>query len=142
MESKRDCGRAFELPWSDDGKIRAVVYKGRKIVKVTDTGIKDITFKLVGNTADIVCEGNLIVEGNVTGECVTRGDLYVNGGITGECVANGSIDVKEWIFGECTAKSITVGGYVNGDCCGNVFVNDVPVDEGFKLNTAEEENKC
>ncbi len=113
-----------EFPWTDDERIRCVVCRGRKILQVTDDSVKDVTFKFVGNTGEVISEANVIIEGNVTGGCVSRGNLCVGGSITGECVADGNIEVKEWILGECTAGgSITAGGNIAGECCANKIVN-------------------
>lgn len=112
-----------ELPWADDEKIRLVVCRGRKILQASEDGVKDITFKIIGNTGEISSDANIIVDGNVTGGCVTRGNLFVKGNITGECVAEGNIEVKEWILGECTSGgNISAGGNITGECTANEII--------------------
>lgn len=111
-----------EFPWPDDTMIRCVVFKGRKILQTAEDSSGDVTFKLVGNTGEVTCMSDVVIEGNVTGGCVTKGNLCVNGNIAGECVAE-NIEVHEWILGECTASgNIIVGGNITGDCCADQII--------------------
>ena len=112
-----------ELPWNDDDVIHLVVCRGKKILEVSDEDVKDVTFKIAGDTLQVTSDANVVIEGNVTGGCVCQGNLSVGGSITGECVAQGNIEAKEWILGECTANgNIVVGGNITGECTASTIV--------------------
>ena len=113
----------LELPWNDDDVIRLVVCRGKKILEASDGDVKDVTFKITGDTLQVTSDANVVIEGNVTGGCVCQGNLSVGGTITGECVAQGNIEVKEWILGECTANgNIIAGGNITGECVASSIV--------------------
>lgn len=116
-----DChDHCSEFPWSDDSVIRCLVCEGRKILQATENPASDVVFKIIGNAKEVICESDIIVEGNVIGGCVSQGNISVGGSITGECTAEGNIESKEWIMGECTAGgNIIAGGNITGDCCAN-----------------------
>ena len=113
----------MEYPWGDDEKIRAFICRGNKILHISDDDVKNVVFRLIGNTSEIMSEGNIIIEGNVAGDCTIRGNLSVSGSITGGCVTEGSIEVGTEILGECTARgNIIVGGNITGACCANKII--------------------
>ena len=117
VKIKNRCDYSAELPWNDDEVIRGVVFQGKKILKVTDYPVENITFEIEGNALCVSSEANIIINGNVVGGCTSEGNISVRGNITGECISNGNIEAKEWILGECTSGgNITVGGNITGEC--------------------------
>ena len=122
---EKDC--ALSLPWEDDDVVRCAVFKGHKMLTSEDDVTKHVTFEMTGDALSVCSDGNIIVNGNVTGGgCTSDGDISVGGKIVGECTANGSITVGDKILGTCTAgENITAGGKITGACTAyNVMSGD------------------
>ena len=125
IETEMHDDHSAQLPWHDDDVIRCVVYKGRKILQVSDKDISHISFKMIGNALSVSSESDIIIEGNVTGGCVSKGNISVSGNITGECTAKGSVIAGGWILGECTSGgSIVAGGSITGECVADGIIEE------------------
>ena len=124
-------GGALLLPWEDDDTVRCVAFKGHTMLASEDDITKNVTFEMTGDPLSVYSDGNIIVNGNVTGGgCTANGDISVEGKIVGECTANGSITVGNKILGTCTAgENITAGGKITGACIAKNILSDEDLSE-------------
>ncbi len=97
-----------ELPWEDDGVLRAVIFSGRKLLSAEENPCKNIYFSYEGEALNIEsafsvqCDsvtGNVSAGGSINCDEV-EGDLYAGGSINcdevnGDVYAGGSITCDE-----------------------------------------------
>ena len=116
----------FSLPWENDDVIRCVVFKGHEMLTLEDDITKNVTFEIAGNALSVVCDGNVVINGNIAGGgCTAQGNVSVSGRIIGECTANGSITVSDRILGACTAGANISAGYkITGACTAHNITTD------------------
>ena len=125
-------GEALSLPWEDDGTLRAVLFRGRRLISSSEIKkplVSGITLSYNGSAEnvfsyfDVGC-GN--VYGNVkAGGDVDCGDVYGNvtaagdvdcGAVNGKVEAGGDVDCGD------VGDSVTASGDVNcGSVGGSVF---------------------
>ena len=106
---------SWSLPWEDDDTVRCAVFRGKTVLQFTDGSLGRLCY---ADAADITCtEGNVIIIGNVEGDCTARGSIFVNGNISGDCTAQENIEAKGQISGDCSANGdIIAGGNISGEC--------------------------
>ena len=116
----------FSLPWENDDVIRCVVFKGHEMLTSKDDITKNVTFEIAGNALSVVCDGNVVINGNIAGGgCTAQGNVSVSGRIIGECTANGNITVGDRILGACTAGANISAGYkITGACTAHNITTD------------------
>ena len=125
-ETKKDDSynniNSIDVPWLDDGVIRGVVYKGRKMLQVTGL-IEKFTFEVIGDAKCVKSRCNIKVDGNVSGGCNAGHSLTVNGSVSGGCSAGHTLVVGTDISGGCRAgHSITTQGNISGGCIAGVEI--------------------
>ena len=124
----------LQLPWEDDGNLRAVLFVGRQLVRESDVErkygeiCKEIKLNIDGATLNVesyfnVCCGD--VYGNVTAKCdVTCGDVegFVTGGKDVNCTdVNGTVSAGYSVQCGDVEGDACAGNYVEcGDVEGNV----------------------
>lgn len=138
------------LPWEDDGKIRAVVYLGKRMLSAREyRNMRGrITFEMEGIARDVITymnvscedvagnikaggdvncdrvEGNVAAERQVSCDCV-KGSVFAGEGVTcdnvqGDVVAGGSVTC------DTVNQNVTAGGSVRSDTIhGNVMAPHV-----------------
>lgn len=134
-----------ELPWEDDGVIRGVVCKGRKILQKTDKITEKFTFEIIGDAKSVQSQCNIYVEGCVSGGCNANGEVNITGHLSGGCNSNGNVTVGGHFSGGCNAGgNITVGGDLSGDinCGETVQVNGNVKADKIKGNLVCNSIKC
>ena len=129
-----------ELPWEDDGRLRAVVYIGHKLVQAQDcTKASEITFIYEGAALDIISSfsvtcsdvsGNVTAEGSVNCDSV-EGDVHANGSVNcddveGNVTANGSVNCDR-ISGNASAGGNITCDEINGNASagGNIICDNL-----------------
>lgn len=130
----------IELPWEDDGKLRAVVYIGHKLALTQDcTEASEITFVYEGAALDIIssfsvsCDdvaGSVTADGSVTCDSV-EGDVHAKGSVNcdsveGNVTANGSINC-DGINGNASAGGNITCDEINGNASagGNIICDNL-----------------
>ena len=134
-----------ELPWEDDGVIRGVVCKGRKILQKKDNITEKFTFEIIGDAKSVQSQCNIYVEGCVSGGCNANGEVNITGHLSGGCNSNGNVTVGGHFSGGCNAgENITVGGDLSGDinCGETVQVNGNVKADKIKGNLVCNSIKC
>ena len=119
------------IDWADDGKLRAVVFQGRKRLTQPCEEAGKFTLELHGDIRDIearmnlVCNGN--VEGNVTVMGNVDGNVSANGSVTAGCDIGGNVD---------TNGAVSCGGNIGGgvDTNGSVTCNKIEGDVDTNRN--------
>ncbi len=134
-----------EITWDDDDTIRAVVFKGRRILKASNPNdlplLEKFTFEMIGEAKSIECQCNVTVSGSVScgvnangevtacghisGGVNSCGDVTVGFNLTGGVNANGDVSVGGSSTGDInTNKSVKVMGNVSGniECDGKIQV--------------------
>lgn len=136
---ERELGMPFT--WEDDDAVRCVVFKGHTMLASDDDITKNISFEMTGDVPTVYSDGNIIINGNVTGGgCTAKGNISVEGKIIGECVASGSITVGDKILGTCTAgENITAGGKITGACVANHIVSEDDMSEDACEDNVDED---
>ena len=118
-----------DLPWGEDGVIRAMVFSGRKLLQAHESPEGDIRFRIEGNAPEIFCTSSIVVEGNIIGSCTSEGNISAGGYITaGECTARGDIVAGGRIMGACIAGGdIRAAGDITGACTasGDIHAADI-----------------
>lgn len=118
-----------DIPWEDDGKIRAVVYLGRNMLSAKEyRSMKGrITLEMEGTSRDVVTYMNISCE-NVTGNVQSGGDVSCDT-VCGNVGAEGNLScdsVKGSVFAggnvECdnVEGNVVAGGHVE---CDTVYQN-------------------
>lgn len=133
------------LPWDDDGIIRGVVYKGRKILQRTDEITQKFTFEILGDAESVQSECNIDVQGNVSGGCAANGKVNIEGHLSGGCNSNGDVTVEGHFSGGCNCMmNITCKGDLSGDvnCMENVNVGGNIEADKIKGNVICNSLKC
>lgn len=116
-----------DVPWEDDGKLRAVVYIGRQLVMEQDcTRASEITLTYEGEALDIISsfsvtcddvEGNITANGNVTCDAV-GGSVKAYGSVTCDeingCVEAGGNVTSDEIHGDVHAGGNVTCDEING----------------------------
>lgn len=125
---KKEMQAMYDLPWEDDGVLRAVIYIGHNLVMEQDcTRANEITFEYDGVALDIVssfsvtCDdvkGNITANGSVTCDDV-GGSVKAYGNVTcdevdGSVEAGGNVTCDE-INGNVTAGGNVICDEINGD---------------------------
>jgi transcriptional regulator with XRE-family HTH domain len=112
-----------DLPWENDGKLRAVLYLGRELIMKSDERAKEFTFQYKGEALNI--ESNFSIEcGDIQGSA-TAGGVINCGDIMQNSTAGASINCED-VAGDANA-----GCNINcADVAGNVTV-------GHDLNCAD-----
>lgn len=112
---------AQELPWEDDGNLRAVLYVGRKLVG-GHPAAKQITFTYEGPALNVQSafavncddvQGNVQAEGSVTCGDV-EGDVHAAGSVNCDDVA-GSVQAEGTVNCDAVAGNVNAGGSVACD---------------------------
>ena len=117
----------YDVPWEDDGKLRAVVYIGRQLVMEQDcTRASEITLVYEGTALDIISsfsvtcddvEGNVTANGSVTCDAV-GGSVKAYGSVTCDeingCVEAGGNVTSDEIHGDVHAGGNVTCDEVNG----------------------------
>ena len=105
-----------ELPWEDDGIIRGVVCKGRKILQFTNVINNKYTFEIIGDVKSVESKCNIEVSGNVLGGCNAGRSISIGGNLSGGANCGISISVDGDISGGCNCGlKINCGRDINGD---------------------------
>lgn len=110
-----------ELPWEDDGKLRAVIYVGHSLIgKEECEKAQKIIFEYEGPALDIISsfsvtcdevQGNVSAGGDVTCDEV-QGNVSAGGDVTCDNVA-GNVGAGGDVACDDVAGSINAGGNVN-----------------------------
>lgn len=127
----RNAPAAEGLPWKDDGKIRAVVYRGTHLVsKPTEETASKITFQYDGPAKDVITDLSLIcasVEGNVqAGNGITcngeiGGSVIAGNGVSCGGAVGGDVHAGNSVRCETVCGSVKAGNNVHcADIAGNV----------------------
>ncbi|MBQ6845065.1 MAG: helix-turn-helix domain-containing protein [Agathobacter sp.] len=113
----------YDVPWEEDGKLRAVVYIGRKLVQAQDcTQASEITFTYEGAALDIISsfsvtcdavEGNVTANGSVTCDNV-EGNVNAKGSVTCDAV-EGNIQAMGSVTCDVVEGNVDAGGNVTCD---------------------------
>ncbi len=113
----------YDVPWEDDGKLRAVIYIGRKLVQAQDcTEASEITFTYEGAALDIISsfsvtcddvEGNVTANGSVTCDNV-GGNINAKGSVTCDDV-EGNIQAMGSVTCDVVAGNVDAGGSITCD---------------------------
>ena len=131
------------LPWSDDGMLRGVIFKGSEILDFTDpeNDPRILEIDVKKDAKGIECGFEVIINGDLYGDCRSCGNITVNDSVNGNCradknitvscninggcISGGNIEVKGDLAGDCSAgKDINVGSNLEGMCRagGNISV--------------------
>ncbi len=121
-----------DLPWPDDGDLRAVCYVGHKLMghkktrfgswlrsavagKKKEYPLAELRFS--GSVGDIHSDLNVTVEhSTVSGDIDAGGDIFCTGEIGGNADAGGNLSVSGHIYGDAAAGgSITCEGNIQGN---------------------------
>lgn len=138
VEAKGNC----DVPWEDDGKLRAVVYIGRKLVQAQDcTEASEITFRYEGFALDIISsfsvtcddvEGNVTANGSVTCD-VVEGNVKVAGSVTCDEI-NGNVDAGGNITcDEINGNASAGGNIICDELSGELSAGGTVVCDGVKI---------
>lgn len=136
---KKEMQAMYDLPWEDDGVLRAVIYIGQKLVMAQDCSDEnEIIFEYNGaalniessfsvNCGDVM--GNVSAGGDVECDDVA-GHVTAGGDVTCDSV-EGNIEAGGDVTSDEVEGSVTAGGDVTCDeVAGNVIANgDVTCDE-------------
>lgn len=161
------CENSDEINWEDDDKIRAVLFKGRKLLKSTEPSDKAImeniplTIELTGEVKHLECQCDVVISGSVSGGVNSTGEVTVGGNLSGGvntceevCVGfnlSGGINTCADVAiggsasgGVRAEKSISVKGNISGnvECDGNIQVEGKIEAERVKGNVTCYELKC
>ena len=130
------------LPWKDDGNIRLVMFEGIKYISQRSNG-KDFTAKLTGDAKNITANCNLVIEGNVEGDCVAAHTINISGDVCGKIDSGHTVSVGGDINGDCnTGHTVSIGGDLNGDAkCGSMVsaghdINAYKISNASNINAA------
>lgn len=130
----------YDIQWEDDGKLRAVIYIGHKLMQAQDcTEAKEITFKYMGAALDVISSfsvtcndvvGNVTANENATCDDVT-GNISANGNVTCDNI-EGNIITKGNVTCDIVNSYVQAGGNVtcdeingNVEAMGNVVCDEV-----------------
>ncbi len=131
-----------DFPWEDDGKLRAVVYIGHKLVQAQDcTETSEITFTYNGAALDIISsfsvtcddvEGNVTANGSVTCD-VVGGNVKAAGSVTCDEV-NGNVDAGGNVTCDEINGNVSAGGSIICDeLSGEMSAGGTVVCDGVKI---------
>lgn len=130
----RERPAAAELPWEEDGVLRAVLYVGRRLVD-GHPAAKEITFQYEGpalnveSAFSVQCDdvqGNVTAGGSVTCDDVD-GDVRAEGDVTCDCV-DGDVRAGGNVTCDEVAGDVCASGKVHCDHLeGNIIVNGKPL---------------
>lgn len=117
---------AVELPWRDDGVLRAVVYRGRTLLTHMDA-VRNMTFTYYGEVQNL--ESCFAVHcGDVTGN-VDAGGSVICGKVGGSVDAGGTVECANVESGVDAGGNITCGNVRgNVDAGGSVTCGSVSGD--------------
>lgn len=109
-----------DLPWEDDGNIRLVMFEGTKYIAKRSNG-KDFTAKLSGDAKNVTANCNLVIDGNVEGDCIAAHTMNISGDVCGKVDSGHTVSVGGDVNGDCNCgHSIVAGCDINGDVkCGS-----------------------
>ena len=111
----------LDLPWRDDGKLRAVLFIGTRRVgdKEYSKEKTDITFYYEGDALDVISDFSISCDGDIEGDATTgNGSISCGGNIEGDAVTgNGTINCDGDIEGDATTGNGTINcdGDIEGD---------------------------
>ena len=110
----------YDVPWEDDGKLRAVVFIGRRLVEAQDcTQSKEVTFTYNGAALDIISsfcvncddvDGSVTAAGNVTCDDI-NGNVEAGGNVTCDEV-NGNVEAGGNVTCDEVNGNVEAGGRV------------------------------
>lgn len=109
-----------ELPWQDDGKIRAVVYIGRNLAMKPVEEARRFTFEYCGEAKDVISSFSLEC-GDVNGNVSAAGTVNC-GDVEGNVSSAGAVT-----SGDVEGNASGVGPVTCGDVEGNVTSCNGPV---------------
>lgn len=106
-------GKTIECPNGNISVINGRVYSNGVEVNTDDTDLKSnkhaiINIKIEGSVDKVNCNGNIEVNGNVTGDMDCNGSISIIGNVNGDIDCGGSANIKGDHKG-----SIDAGGSVN-----------------------------
>ncbi len=132
------------LPWKNDGNIRLVMFEGTKYIDKRSNG-KDFIAKLIGNAKNITANCNLVIDGNVEGDCVAAHTINISGDVCGKIDSGHTVSVGGDLNGDCnTGHTVSIGGDLNGDAkCGSMVsaghdINAYKISNASNINAAED----
>lgn len=113
-----------ELPWQDDGKIRAVVYIGRNLAMKPVEEARRFTFEYCGEAKDVISSFSIECD-DVNGDINAAGAVTC-GDVHGKVLANGTVTCGD-VTGDVSANGSATCGDVEGNvsASGHVTCGDV-----------------
>lgn len=117
-----------ELPWEDDGTLRAVVFVGRRLCdsKPLNGGKEQVELHFQGSVRDIHSDFSVTCENSTIEGSVTAGDEVSCGDVMGSVSAGDSVNCRN-VAGSVTAGDGVSCGSVGGNvqsggsvCCGSI----------------------
>lgn len=117
LAEKTEATKTYDLPWEDDGILRAVVFEGKRMVHTSDVEDSDrVVFDMTGSAKDIITEWNLVFTGNASGEVRVGRDLDLAGSVSGGANAGRDMNVTMGISGGAHAgRDLEIVGNITGD---------------------------
>ena len=117
-EEKPDLGFEKNL-WVNDGKIRAVIFEGAKLLQASNPDdfetLKKYTIELVGDTKNIECSCNVYVNGSVSDGVNANGEVTICGHLSGGVNSLSDVTVGFNLTGGVNAEGeVTIGGNMTG----------------------------
>lgn len=101
------------LPWPDDETLRAVIFKGHKLLESNEE-IYNFTFTLKGEPLNVISYCNIICE-NIKESATADNDIKCEGDIEGNATAGNNINCTKGINGATSAgNNIECAGNING----------------------------
>ncbi|HHW45530.1 MAG TPA: helix-turn-helix transcriptional regulator [Clostridiales bacterium] len=106
-----------ELPWEDDNKLRAVIYKGRRLVECFDESVRSFTFTYEGEALNVeswcdiycglpdFCSGTMGIKGNA----VAGFNIYC-GNINGNASAGRDINCRHILQNATAGRDVNCSG--------------------------------
>ncbi len=108
---ENDCSGGFSLPWPDDETLRAVIFKGHKLLENSED-TSDFTFNLKGEPLNVISYCDIVCE-EISGSATAGNDIRCEGNIGKNASAGNNIDCAGYINGAASAGN-------NVDCSGNI----------------------
>ena len=127
-EEAPTAGSMAELPWQDDGVLRAVLYRGRRLLQESEDPRARFTFTYEGDALHIASVMDVVCKGDVAGS-VTAGGGVRCADVGGDVAATGDVECGD-VSGDTTAGGNLTCGDVGGNAtaggkmeCGDVSGN-------------------
>ena len=141
QEEKDECDAPW-LPWEDDGKLRAVIYIGKKLVHEKECSqASEIVLRYEGPALDIISsfsvtcedvEGNVTANGSVTCDAI-GGNVKAAGSVTCDDI-NGNVEVGGNITcDEINGNASAGGNIICDELSGEMSAGGTVVCDGVKI---------